>query len=201
MVVDEGLELSEEDALRLLATRDVGRVGVTIGALPAIFPVTYRLVDGAIVFRTAPGTRLSAAADRAVVAFETDDYSPAGRAGWSVLVVGRAEIADDPALWTEVLDAAPPPFAGASRRTIVRILPELVTGRRIVTDPPGSGLVPTEALTPLLGRRVGVARVDRSCIGDAILQSVSAESLCLHLDGLDVIVPRRDVLDVWEAGR
>ena len=58
MIVDEGLELlSEDEARKLLATGGVGRVGLTIGALPAIFPVNYKVIDGAIVFRTAPGSK------------------------------------------------------------------------------------------------------------------------------------------------
>ena len=49
MIVERGLEvLSEDVAARLLASGAVGRVGVTIGALPAIFPVNYVVVDGAI---------------------------------------------------------------------------------------------------------------------------------------------------------
>ena len=39
VLVDEGLELVDEpEAMRLLAGGEVGRVGLTIGALPAIFP-------------------------------------------------------------------------------------------------------------------------------------------------------------------
>ena len=61
------------EARELLARGEVGRVGITIGAFPAIFPVNYRLIDGAIVFRTAPGSKMSAAAQGAVVAFEGVD--------------------------------------------------------------------------------------------------------------------------------
>jgi hypothetical protein len=54
VIVDEDLEpLTEDHARGLLATGEVGRVGITIGALPAIFPVNYWLTDGTIVFRTA----------------------------------------------------------------------------------------------------------------------------------------------------
>jgi nitroimidazol reductase NimA-like FMN-containing flavoprotein (pyridoxamine 5'-phosphate oxidase superfamily) len=96
VIVDEGLELlTEEQARGLLATGEVGRVGVTLGALPAIFPVNCRLIDGSIVFRTAPGSKMSAAAEGAVVAFEVDDYQLADRSGWSVLAVGRAEVIND----------------------------------------------------------------------------------------------------------
>ena len=97
MIVDEGLELLDDDEAReLLRIGEVGRVGVTIGALPAIFPVNYRVIDGAIVFRTSPGSKMSAAAVGAVVAFEVDDYQLADRSGWSVLAVGTAEVVHDP---------------------------------------------------------------------------------------------------------
>jgi nitroimidazol reductase NimA-like FMN-containing flavoprotein (pyridoxamine 5'-phosphate oxidase superfamily) len=63
MIIDEGLELlTEEESAKLLASERVGRVGITIGALPAIFPVNYAVIDGAIVFRTSPGSKMSAAA-------------------------------------------------------------------------------------------------------------------------------------------
>jgi nitroimidazol reductase NimA-like FMN-containing flavoprotein (pyridoxamine 5'-phosphate oxidase superfamily) len=140
MIVDEGLELlTEEQARGLLATAEVGRVGVTIGALPAIFPVNYRLIDGSIVFRTAPGSKMSAAAEGAVVAFEVDDYQLADRSGWSVLAVGRAEVIHDPAVTCEVLAAGIEPLVDGRRTNVVRIEPIFVSGRRIVHDPPPSG--------------------------------------------------------------
>jgi nitroimidazol reductase NimA-like FMN-containing flavoprotein (pyridoxamine 5'-phosphate oxidase superfamily) len=139
VIVDEGLELLTEDQARgLLATGEVGWVGITIGALPAIFPVNYRLIDGSIVFRTAPGFKMSAAAESAVVAFEVDDYQLADRSGWSVLVVGRAEVIHDVATACKALDAGLEPMAEGSRTTIVRIEPTFLSGRRIVHDPPPS---------------------------------------------------------------
>ncbi len=137
MIVDEGLELLTEDEARgLLATGEVGRVGITIGALPAIFPVNYRLIDGSIVFRTAPGSKMSAAAEGAVVAFEVDDYQLADRSGWSVLAVGQAEVVHDLGMSFKVLDARLEPWAEGDRSTIVRIEPTFISGRRIVHDPP-----------------------------------------------------------------
>jgi uncharacterized protein len=139
VIVDEGLELLTEDQARgLMATGEVGRVGLTIGALPAIFPVNYRMIDGSIVFRTAPGSKMSAAAG-AVVAFEVDDYQLADRSGWSVLAVGQAEVVNDLAMTIKVLDARLEPFAEGRRTTIVRIEPTFISGRRIVHDPPPSG--------------------------------------------------------------
>jgi nitroimidazol reductase NimA-like FMN-containing flavoprotein (pyridoxamine 5'-phosphate oxidase superfamily) len=133
VMLDEGLELIDEtEALRLLAHNEVGRVGLTIGALPAIFPVNYRLIDGCIVFRTAPGSKLSAAASNAVVAFEVDDFHGADRSGWSVLVVGTSEIADDLDTTSKVLAEKLEPWAEGPRFSIVRIRPGFVSGRRIV---------------------------------------------------------------------
>jgi nitroimidazol reductase NimA-like FMN-containing flavoprotein (pyridoxamine 5'-phosphate oxidase superfamily) len=80
--------LSRKECLTLLATRQVGRLGVSIEALPAILPVNFRLLEGRIIVRTVPGTKLDAAVAQAVVAFEVDDYDPEGSWGWSVLVRG-----------------------------------------------------------------------------------------------------------------
>ena len=133
MLVDEGLELlTEEEALELLSGAEVGRIGLTIGAMPAIFPVNYRMIEGAIVFRTAPGAKLTAAAEGAVVAFEVDDYDRADRTGWSVLAVGQAELVHEGDMALKAIAAHLEPYADGTRRTIVRIEPTFVSGRRIV---------------------------------------------------------------------
>jgi uncharacterized protein len=133
MIVDHGLEiLSEETAHKLLVACEVGRVGLCIGALPAIFPVNYRVMDGAIVFWTSPGSKMSAAAEGAVVAFEVDDYHAADRSGWSVLAVGRAEVTTDPELAARVKATRLQPFVDGPRDALVRIEPTFVSGRRLV---------------------------------------------------------------------
>jgi nitroimidazol reductase NimA-like FMN-containing flavoprotein (pyridoxamine 5'-phosphate oxidase superfamily) len=133
MLVDEGLELlTEEEALALLSVAEVGRIGLTIGAMPAIFPVNYRMIDGAIVFRTASGSKLTAATQGAVVAFEVDDYDRVDRTGWSVLAVGQAEVAQDGSMALKAIATHLEPFAEGRRVTIVRIEPTFVSGRRII---------------------------------------------------------------------
>ena len=132
-IIDQGLELlSEDEAVRLLAGGVVGRIGITIGALPAIFPVNYRLIDGVIVFRTAPGSKMSAAAGGSVVAFEVDDWQLDDRSGWSVLAVGRATVVDDGALADQALAAHLEPFVDGAWNVLVRIEPTFVSGRRLV---------------------------------------------------------------------
>lgn len=130
--MEEGVEvLGEQECLRLLRTASVGRVGITVGALPVILPVNYGVLDGAIVFRTAGGTKLRAAVRNAVVAFEVDAIDPAEHRGWSVLAVGTAtELtnADDLAAAARLGLEPLVPAAGAH---YVRLAPELVSGRRI----------------------------------------------------------------------
>src|SRR4051794_27930509 len=96
MLIDDGLELlTEEQCRELLGDQRLGRVGVTVGGLPVILPVNYMWIDESIVFRTNVGTKLHAATQHAIVAFEVDSYDDAHRTGWSVLVIGRCERVDD----------------------------------------------------------------------------------------------------------
>jgi len=133
MLIEEGLELlDDEECWRLLRSGEVGRVGVTMSALPVIFPVNYAVIDATIVFRTSPGSKLAAAAREAVVAFEVDDYDRTDRSGWSVLVVGRSEVVHDLELTGKVLAADLEPWADGRRADVVRITPGFVSGRRIV---------------------------------------------------------------------
>jgi uncharacterized protein len=132
-MVDEGLELlTEEDCGGLLVTARVGRVGVTVGGLPAILPVNYAFLNGDVFFRTGDGTKFRAASGGAVIAFEVDAYDEGEQHGWSVLAIGRAEVVTDPAEIADVDESVRTPWAGGQRNYLVRLRPELMTGRRIV---------------------------------------------------------------------
>jgi hypothetical protein len=134
MLTNEGLELlTEEECVTLLAPGGVGRVGVTIAGLPVIMPVNYAYVDGEVVFRTGEGTKLNAATQRAVVAFEVDAFDAGSAAGWSVLVIGRSSVVTDPTELAHLDDYEITPWAGGLRNNYVRLRPELITGRRIST--------------------------------------------------------------------
>jgi nitroimidazol reductase NimA-like FMN-containing flavoprotein (pyridoxamine 5'-phosphate oxidase superfamily) len=128
------VELGPDECLELLGSVPVGRVGVTIDALPAVLPVNFVVWNGAIVFRTVAGTKLDAAAANEVVAFEADAYGTADRpGGWSVLVRGIAREVTDPAELAEV--AALPLDSWAWDGTASRhvcIAPTVITGRRVV---------------------------------------------------------------------
>lgn len=127
-----GLEiLARAECDALLKTQRVGRVGVCSGR-PGVFPVLYALLDGDVVFRTAPGEKLIAAALHRELVFEIDSFDTAACTGWSVNVLGIAEEIEDPAelARAEALDLQP--WAGEVRDRYVRIRAVEVSGRRIL---------------------------------------------------------------------
>jgi len=134
MEVDRnGLEVLSRDAcLHLLSTATLGRVGVTSDALPKVLPVNFRFDGRQILIRTGMGTKLDAATNNAVVAFEVDEIDPLAHTGWSVMVTGMARELTDPG---ELAATQTPPLArwapGDDHR-VIAIPTELVSGRRIV---------------------------------------------------------------------
>ena len=132
-------ELNPDECLELLASVPVGRVGVTIDALPAVLPVNFVVHGGAVIFRTVPGTKLDAATAGAVVAFETDGYGDSRDPnGWSVLLRGIAHEIDDPAqlAMARALPLESWAWDGGADR-FVRIEPTVLTGRRVRSAPAG----------------------------------------------------------------
>jgi hypothetical protein len=125
------LVLSEEECLRRLGTTGIGRVAVTVGALPAVFPVAYAARDGGIYFRTAPGSKLAAAARNAVVAFEIDQIDRQSHAGWSVMVVGPAARIDDPAELERLAGLPLTRWIDGGPESLIRVAASLVSGREI----------------------------------------------------------------------
>ena len=135
VLVDDGLELlDDDDCLNLLGLVSIGRVGVSVGGLPAIFPVNFVVDNGAIVFRTGRGTKLAAATDHAVVAFECDHVDTFDHTGWSVLVVGQAEVVTDPEERARMEKLHLVPWVSGGRGQFVRVPIEILSGRRITRD-------------------------------------------------------------------
>jgi hypothetical protein len=70
----------------LLAQVSVGRVALSMAALPVIRTVRYALAYDHIVFRVAADSRLCRATTDVVVAFNADQCDDDARHGWNVLV-------------------------------------------------------------------------------------------------------------------
>lgn len=128
-----GLEtIPLDDCLRLLASVPLGRVGFLSDGEVVVLPVNHAVAGQDVVFRTTLGSKLSAAESENTVTFEADHYDPRRRAGWSVLVTGRAEMVYDDAE-IEALDRLGlEPWPDAVDRSFwVRIRATALTGRRL----------------------------------------------------------------------
>jgi nitroimidazol reductase NimA-like FMN-containing flavoprotein (pyridoxamine 5'-phosphate oxidase superfamily) len=138
MAVDRnGFEvLSHDECHALLAGSTLGRVGLSVRALPVVLPVNYGVLGGDVVFLTAEGTKLARAADNAIVAFEVDGGGDAGMP-WSVLVVGRSEVIVDPGERAAAERTVPVSWLRGVATQTVRVRADVVTGRRAVTPSPG----------------------------------------------------------------
>ena len=129
-------ELDEAECFVLLAGGSIGRVSVSVDALPVVLPVNYVLMGDSILMRTSTGTKLSAALDQAVVAFEVDDYDLFDHRGWSVLVQGRARVIDDPVELRMAMEQPLLPWGDPGSPFFVAVACERVTCRRVGPTPP-----------------------------------------------------------------
>ena len=125
--------LSEEESWDLLSSTSLGRFVVVADGRAEIFPVNFVIHRRALLFRTAPGTKLYRAIMSDQVAFEADGYTDVE--GWSVIIHGRAHLltATD-----EVLDAeeAPlRPWLPTVKPHFVRLIAMEVSGRRFKFGP------------------------------------------------------------------
>ena len=123
--------LGEGECRWLLEKGALGRVAVSVGALPAVFPVNYAMAGDTIYFLTGMGTKLAAAVRGACVAFEVDDFNIRYHHGWSVLAVGEARMIEGAERERLLASVALEPWAPGLREHLVAIRPEFLSGRRI----------------------------------------------------------------------
>ncbi len=123
--------LGERECLDLLASGEVGRVGVVVDGQPLIFPVNYVLDGQFVVVHTDVGPMLTGAS-QALVAFEVDGFDAVARSGWSVLVQGMAnDVTDALDYASEHLQTVEfSPWAPGPKPRLLRISATTVTGRR-----------------------------------------------------------------------
>ncbi|MGX1161225.1 nitroimidazol reductase NimA-like FMN-containing flavoprotein (pyridoxamine 5'-phosphate oxidase superfamily) [Arthrobacter sp. SLBN-100] len=127
--------LSTHDCWKYLRSASVGRIAVTTGGEPEIFPVNYVPDYGTVVFRTGRGTKLDAVLGGSPVALEADGLNTYGTIAWSVVVKGTAAVVDTEADFQEAADAGLSPWEAGSKDHLVRVTPTEVSGRRFVINP------------------------------------------------------------------
>lgn len=123
--------LDRAACLELVGSRSFGRVGVTVGALPTVLPVNYRLKNETIYFRSGAGQKLAAATARHVVAFEVDEADAYGHAGWSVVVTGIAEVVEDPMEVLQLEQFGVPSWVVGGNAKLIALATDVVSGRRL----------------------------------------------------------------------
>lgn len=130
-----GAELDPTTCRQLLGSTTVGRVAFNGDPSPTILPVNYTMHDGAVLFRTAEGSKLDAAEAGLPASFEVDGIDRSHDSGWSVVVRGHLTEMDDPD--GDLVDAADDiePLVGGSRPYLVTLSIDEITGRRIAPDP------------------------------------------------------------------
>jgi uncharacterized protein len=123
-------EMSAQECFSHLRSAEVGRVVFTLGALPAVLPMTFALHGGDLLMATAADSRLASAVHGGVLAFEVDDIDVASRTGWSVVVFGIAQVLDQDSGRAEAATIVAPWVPGRDD-LIIRVPCTRVTGRRI----------------------------------------------------------------------
>jgi nitroimidazol reductase NimA-like FMN-containing flavoprotein (pyridoxamine 5'-phosphate oxidase superfamily) len=123
--------LTPEQCAAHLDSGGVGRLVYISERGPVAHPVNFATCDGDIVVSTTP-TQANDLESQQRAAFQIDRVDEAMREGWSVLVSGPARRVDDPDELVELSELGLEPWAGGNRHAMVRIHPEIVTGRVIV---------------------------------------------------------------------
>jgi uncharacterized protein len=135
---DDGITiLSLHECWDLLSGRTLGRLVTSVDGQPEIFPVNYVVQRRTILFRTAEGTKLISAAINNHVVFEVDDHNVAE--GWSVIVKGIARSLRTNEQIEDAERAQVLSWTASEKSHYVRILPEMVTGRRFQFGAPPMG--------------------------------------------------------------
>lgn len=129
---DSWQELTKSECFDLLAREPLGRIAIVDDQGPAVFPVNFIFDKHMVVFRTDEGSKLDAACRGSRVAFEIDGIDAATRTGWSVLIRGETVEVTDASELRRLSEIIPAPWAPGAKAHVVRVLPAVVTGRRIV---------------------------------------------------------------------
>ena len=125
--------ISLDECWRLLGLAGVGRVALSVDALPVVLPVRY-VVDGPeVAMCLGEGPVPSRAAHEAIVALAVDELDPRSHVGWYVHAVGMARMVPGP-------DRPPDGTGDDAGLVVARMTPTIVRGRRVrLQAPPPAG--------------------------------------------------------------
>ena len=135
-------DLSVSDCWSLLRTGTVARLAVWVDDHPDIFPLNYVVDHASIVFRSREGTKLAGALTDTPVAMEVDGYSAETSRAWSVVLKGRARAIEQTEELLDTFALSLFPWQGGTKNRFIRIVPDVITGRRFPVVDADSWLTP-----------------------------------------------------------
>jgi nitroimidazol reductase NimA-like FMN-containing flavoprotein (pyridoxamine 5'-phosphate oxidase superfamily) len=126
--------IDEARCWELLDATTVGRLAFATPDGIVILPLNFVVFEERIYVRTEAGTAIAALADgRDDVAFEVDHHEDLSQSGWSVLVKGSAQAADEgDAERAQASTHRLGPWAPGDRNLVIVLTPREITGRRVV---------------------------------------------------------------------
>ena len=125
---DHAEPLAEVECQDLLASMNVGRLSLTINALPVVVPVTYWYLGGSVVLSMRDGPAHRAAVVN-VVALEIDDTN-LDHVLWAVLVIGPAVEITHPAERAEAERLGLAVSSGTTPAHYLKLQPDIISGYR-----------------------------------------------------------------------
>ena len=123
-------ELSAARSFRLLAGVSLGRIAFTSDAMPQIRPVNHVLDDEDIIIRSHIGAAILATHGQ-VVSYEADELDRDSYLGWCVIVLGKAQVVQDPAE-VERCRRMVRPWVDRQMDYVIRVSPKTITGYEII---------------------------------------------------------------------
>lgn len=130
--------LNTAEAWAELRSHGFGRLAVSIGGEPDIFPVNFVEDGGALVFLTAEGTKLLAATVEGCAALEVDRVEPHGAT--SVVVRGTLREITDPEAVRHAAELPLTPWVPTYKTHYLSLMVTSIAGRSFAF-----GAAPTEA--------------------------------------------------------
>lgn len=126
-------EMTADECWHLLRHAEVGRLAVSVRDDVDIFPLNFVVSDGAIYFRTSPGSKLAELTANPRVALEADRYDDITAA--SVIVKGVAERLETQSEIDDADQLELHPWIPTLKYRWVRVVPTRITGRRFTRGP------------------------------------------------------------------
>jgi uncharacterized protein len=130
--------LSVEECWELLELEEFGRLAYRLVDEVHLVPINYVADAGVLLFRTASGNKLLAAALHSDVAFEIDWHDE--HAAWSVVVRGRIRRLHEDEVH-RVEGRLLEPWVPTLKYDVVELTPESVSGRRFLLRRPSNPAV------------------------------------------------------------